>query len=163
MKLAVLGGTSQVDHHLLDCALRSGYSIHFLGHHAGALAPHPELTITTGSSRNEVLIEETLGGAQAVICLPHAVTDFETLGIVVSTMHAFGIRRLILAADLYQAEPRHFKTMLQKADIDWTFVHYAPAAASKEPFKIADASFAKYLVRQVTDAAHLRAALLLSS
>ncbi len=85
MKLAVLGGTSQVDRYLLTHALRSGYSIHFLGQSA-SFKQHPELTIITGSLRDVVLIEDTFDGAHAVVALPHAVNNFEELGNVVQAM-----------------------------------------------------------------------------
>ncbi|HVI69465.1 MAG TPA: NAD(P)H-binding protein [Magnetospirillaceae bacterium] len=165
MKLAVLGGTSQVDQYLLNHALGSGYSIHFLGPKVNPSVSDPELTVVQGSLQDVSLIEAAFEDAHAVICLPYAVTDFETLGNVVHTMHAFGIVRLILAADFYKTEPHQFKNMLQKAGIDWTIIHHGQAAPTGVPnyFAIPDIDYATYLVRQVTDVTNLRAAMVLSN
>lgn len=160
MKLAVLGGTTQVDQHLLSYALRSGYSIHLLGFQV-SFKQHPRLTVFEGSLSDVTLIEDTFEGVHAVIALPHAINDFVALGNVVQAMHAFGIARLIIAADLYQAGPRQLETMLKRAGIDWTIIHYAPAA--DDTFTVTDASFAKYLVSQITDASNLRSAMLLAN
>ncbi len=161
MKLAVLGGTTQVDQYVLNHALRSGYSIHFLGQKVGFLQPHPELTVAEGSLRDVALIEDTFDGAHAVIALPNAINDFASLGNVVQAMHAFGIVRLIVAADLYQAEPRQFEAVLKKGGIDWTIVHYAHTTG--DTFALSDAGFAKYLVGQITDASNLRSAMLIAN
>lgn len=161
MKLAVLGGATQVDQYVLNHALRSGYSIHFLGPKVCLFKTHPKLTVATGPLRDVALIEDAFDGAHAVIALPHAINDFASLGNVVQAMHAFGIVRLIIAADLYQSEPRQFEAMLKKGGIDWTIVHYA--SVTDDTFTITDASFAKYLVGQITDASNLRSAMLLSN
>jgi len=160
MKLAVLGGPGFITPHFLSQALRSGYAIKLLAPHASKSFKHPRLTIAHGSLKDISLIEEVLRDTQAVIALPQAIDNLETLVTIVQTMYAHNITRLIIAADLSQPESKQFEPGLKKLNIDWTVVRYTGSEVS---FKVPGAAFAKYLMSQITDASNVRSAVLLSN
>lgn len=156
MKLAVLIGSSRIDQSFLDHALDSGYDIRLLGLQVPQLNARRGLELISGSVSVPHL-EKLVAGTQAVVALPHAIESLQALGDVVQTMHACGVKRLVVAADLYQREPQAFETLLQKAAIDWTLIHYEQ---QQTPLKLSDEQFGKYLVGQITDVTHVRLAVM---
>lgn len=162
MKLAVFGGTTHIDQHFLKHALRSGYSIHFLGTQTPEVRT-ANCVVLQGGTDDTALVEQTLQDAHAVISLPYAIADLKALAAVVQAMYAYGISRLIVAADLYQTDPRDFEKLLKQAGIDWTIVQLTPMSENNKTFGVSAQGVARYLVKQITDVANVRSALLLSN
>lgn len=161
MKLAVLGGPDFINQHFLSQALRSGYLIQLLAPNIDESFEHSHLITTRGSLEDTNLIEEVLRDAQAVIALPRAISNLEMLVAIIQTMYAHNITRLIVAADLSRPESKMFEPALKRVNIDWTIIQYTNTGS--EAFRVPDAAFATYFIRQITDVANVRSALLLSN
>lgn len=159
MNIAVLGGNGSIDQHVLDRALDHGYSVSAL---LTAGTAYTGVNVVGGSINDISALETVLQNAHAVISLPGAITTFNDLSAVVHIMHAYGIRRLIIAADLHDRQPLRFAEILRRATIDWTLVQVAPQT-NENTFAVKGADFAKYLLGQITEVDNLRSAVLLSN
>ena len=115
MKIALFGGTGPTGRHIIEEALRQGYSLSVYTRDAGKLSAFgSKIEVVVGDLKNREAIRACVAGADAVISAlgPHSLKAREKrpimrgVGMIISVMEELNVRRLIQISTASYRDPK---------------------------------------------------------
>lgn len=173
MKLAIIGGLDATGHKCIRQILHHGYEVSMLVAGKAPVSNHPGLTIRAGSPENEPALTKAMHGAHAVVVMPDVAYTPQLIQNVITCMYGYNLRRLIITTNLEQAQGAApelgIAAMLRQTSLDWTIIHTTSIKtlqgqlAAHNNMAVTAKDFAKFMVEQITDVAHLQTSVMLTN
>lgn len=157
MRLAILGGTSELAKSFTQQVLHHGYDVSSLiPHNSTPQINHGKLATAYGSWENESDLRLTMSGCHVAVCMPEVQQNAAAMAAFVAAAYEAGVRRVIVVTDVlgHLADEAHLPlaNLLHHTDLDWTIVH---AERAVEDFIAPLHDIATFVLNQISDATHL--------
>jgi|GEM_PF-6356556 len=158
MRLAILGGTGKLAQSFTEQVLHHGYDVtSLIPRDSTPQIKHDNLTTAHGSWEDESDVRAILNGCHVAVCMPDIQHTAATVATFVAAAYAAGVRRVIVVTDALEQLAHEAQlpiaAMLKKTDLDWTVVH--AGRAWEKDFIAPLHDVAAFVVRQISDTAHL--------
>lgn len=158
MRLAILGGTSELAKSFTQQVLHHGYDVSSLiPHNSTPQINHDKLATAQGSWENESDVRLTMSGCHVAVCMPEVQQNAAAMAAFVAAAYEAGVRRVIVVTDVlgHLAHQAHLPltNLLQHTNLDWTIVHAEQAV--QNDFIAPLHEIATFVLNQISDATHL--------